>query len=110
MAGDVNQTQFDTKLLPHLKEQYVCSVTGLAENEYQEVYKLSHNICDIFSTSCHDLGCTEIVKHHIHAGEAAYTRQQLSSPPLLYCTSMHLHARHIATVHVQNVNLEIFVF
>ena len=37
---------------------------------------------DIFSTGPHDLGCTDLVQHRIHTGEAAPIRQQPRRLPL----------------------------
>ena len=82
LAGDVNKTQVEEKLPPHLKELYDRSVTGLAESECQEVHKLLCEFSDIFSTGPRDLGCTDLVQHRIHTGEAAPIRQQPRRLPL----------------------------
>ena len=82
LAGDVNKTQVEEKLPPHLKELYNRSVTGLAECECQELHRFLCEFSDIFSTGPHDLGCTDLVQHRIHTGEAAPIRQQPRRLPL----------------------------
>ena len=69
-------------LPPHLKELYERSVAALEETECQEVHKLLNEYSDIFSAGPHDLGCTDLIKHQIHTGEAPPLRQPVRRLPL----------------------------
>ena len=51
------------------------SVTGLTETERMDVCQLLAKFSDVFSAGPHDLGCTDLVKHHIDTGSSKPVRQ-----------------------------------
>ena len=72
--GDEDET-IEIKLPPHLTDLYDCSTRNLSRNESSEVFQLLCDYADIFSTDPSDLGCTDLVQHHISTGNAAPIRQ-----------------------------------
>ncbi len=74
-AGSVGATKKIEELPRHLRDLYDRSVTHLGPDEKRQVRQLLHEFPDVFSAGPHDLGCTDIVKHQIHTGDAAPIRQ-----------------------------------
>ena len=79
LTGCTQNAKILMQLPPHLKEH---SVTVLEETECQEVQKLLNEFSDIFSAGPHDLGCTDLIKHQIHTGEAPPIWQPVRRLPL----------------------------
>ncbi len=81
-AGSVGATKKTEELPHHLRDLYDRSVTHLGPDEKRRVSQLLHEFPDVFSAGPHDLGCTDIVKHQIHTGDAAPIRQSPRRLPL----------------------------
>ena len=71
VVGTTQKVEKETKLSPHLTDLYDRSTGNLTKSESLEVFKLLCEFADIFSTGPNDLGCTNLVRHHINAGDAA---------------------------------------
>ena len=70
ISGQVQRTTTLEELLPHLEDLFARSVTGLTETERMDVCQLLAKFSDVFSAGPHDLGCTDLVKHHIDTGSS----------------------------------------
>ena len=75
VVGAVQNLGGETKLPHHLTDLYNRSTKNLTRSESSEVFKLLCEFADIFSTDHSDLGCTDLVQHHINTGNAAPIRQ-----------------------------------
>ena len=82
ISGCTQRVETIEELPAHLKELYSQNVAGVTETECQAVHKLLCEFSDVFSTSPHDLGCTDLVKYCINTGEAAPMRQPPRRLPL----------------------------
>ena len=82
VLGTVQSVGGETQLPPHLTELYDRSTGSLTKSESHEVFKLLCEYSDIFSTGPNDLGCTDLVQHHISTGNAAPIRQPPRRLPL----------------------------
>ena len=71
----MEKCQVPVTLPPHLKDLYDRSVAGLDGDESTRIYQLLVEFSDVFSKGTHDLGSTDLVKHHINTGDAAPIRQ-----------------------------------
>ena len=80
--GHVQRVEMREVLPTHLKELYDRSIAGLLEAQHPEVHQLLCSYSDVFSTGPDDLGCTDLVKHHIHTGQAVPVRQPPRRLPL----------------------------
>ncbi len=67
----------DTEVPSHLQDLWQRSVVCLTEEQAGEVGQLLSRYADVFSKGDHDLGCTDLVKHHIHTGDA----RPIKTPP-----------------------------
>jgi len=65
VSGQVQRATTVEELPPHLRDLFARSVTGLSESECVDVCQLLTQFSDVFSAGPHDLGCTDLVKHHI---------------------------------------------
>ncbi|MDD9817374.1 MAG: RNase H-like domain-containing protein [Gammaproteobacteria bacterium] len=81
-SGDVQKTATMEKLPPHLRDLFARSVEGLTETECQDVCQLLTEFSDVFSAGPHDLGCTDLIKHHIDTGLSMPVRQPPRRLPL----------------------------
>ena len=81
-AGHTRKTQVETNFPNHLKELYERSTTGLDATEKQVLCNLLCEFSTLFSQRPHDLGRTDLVKHHIHTGTAPPVRQPPRCFPL----------------------------
>ena len=70
------------KLPQHLTDLYDRSTKNLSESESSEVLKFLCEFADTFSTDRSDLGCTDLVQHHINTGNAPPIRQLPRQLPL----------------------------
>ena len=77
--GHVQRVEMREVLPTHLKELYDRSIAGLLEAQHPEVHQLLCSYSDVFSTGH---GCTDLVKHHIHTGQAVPVRQPPRRLPL----------------------------
>ena len=68
ILGTVQNVHKEMKLPPHLTDFYDHSTRSLSKNESSEVFKLLCGFADVFSTDPSDLGCTDLVQHHINTG------------------------------------------
>ena len=75
ISGQVQRTTTVEELPPHLKDLLARSVTGLTETECVDVCQLLAQFSDVFSAGPHDLGCTDLIKHHIDTGSSKPVRQ-----------------------------------
>ena len=82
VARRVEKCQVPVTLPPHLKDLYDRSVAGLDGDESTRIYQLLVEFSDVFSKGTHDLGSTDLVKHHINTGDAAPIRQAPRRLPL----------------------------
>ena len=82
LLGTVQSVGGETQLPPRLTELYDRSTGSLTKSERHEVFKLLCEYSDIFSTGSNDLGCTDLVQHHISTGNAAPIRQPPRRLPL----------------------------
>ena len=58
-----------------MKDLLAQSVAGLTETECADVCQLLAQFSDVFSAGPHDLGCTDLIKHHIDTGSSKPVRQ-----------------------------------
>ena len=79
---NVRRTRSVEILPTHLRDLYNRSILGLEEAKHPEVHQLLCCYSDVFSTSPEDIGCTDLVKHHINTGQAAPVRQPPRRLPL----------------------------
>ena len=82
LTGCTQNAKILMQLPPHLKELYEHSVTALEETECREVHKLFNEFPDIFSAGPDDFGCTDLINHQIHTGEAPPIWKLVSRLPL----------------------------
>ena len=75
VSGQVQRATTVEELPPHLRDLFARSVTGLSESECVDVCQLLTQFSDVFSAGPHDLGCTDLVKHHIDTGSSKPVRQ-----------------------------------
>ena len=66
----------------HLKSLFQCSVDGLATTEKEALHQLLCQFSNLFSADANDLGCTNLVTHEIHTGDAKPIRQPPRRLPL----------------------------
>ena len=76
ISGQVQRTTTVEELPPHLKDLLARSVTGLTETESVDVCQLLAQFSDVFSAGPHDLGCTNLIKHHIDTGCLGWERRK----------------------------------
>ena len=67
-VGNVKRTQAGAKLPDHVRELYERSIVGLDETQEKMLYNLLCEFSGLFSQGSHDLGRTDLVKHHINTG------------------------------------------
>ena len=79
---NVRRTRSVEILPTHLRDLYNRSILGLEEAKHPEVHQLLCCYSDVFSTGPEDIGCTDLVKHHINTGQAAPVRQPPRRLPL----------------------------
>ena len=82
VVGTIQKVEKETNIPPHLTDLYDRSTGSLTKSESLEVFKLLCEFADIFSTGPNDLGCTDLVRHHINTGDAAPIRQPPRRLPL----------------------------
>ena len=80
--GNVKRTQAGTKLPDHVRELYEKSIIGLDENQKKMLFNLLCEFSGLFSQGSHDLGRTDLVKHHINTGTVTPVRQPPRRFPL----------------------------
>ena len=66
----------------HLQPLFHRCVDGLETTEKEVVHQLLCQVSDLFSTGTNDLGCTDLVRHEIHTGDAKPVRQPPKKLPL----------------------------
>ena len=79
----------------HLEDLYMRSSVQLAEEEKQRLGILLRTYSDVFSVGDHDLGCTNLVRHHINTGDGKPIKQ----PP----RRLPIHQRDEADMQVRNM-------
>ena len=80
--GSIKRTQAEMRLPDHVRELYERSIVGLDDTRREMLYHLLCEFSDLFSQGSHDLGRTDLVKHHINTGSAAPVRQPPRRLPL----------------------------
>ena len=66
----------------HLKSLFQRSADGLATTEKEALHQLLCQFSNLFSADANDLGCTDVVNHEIHTGDAKPIRQPPRRLPL----------------------------
>ena len=66
----------------HLEDLFKRSVAELDDSESLLVSQLLMKFSDVFSAGLHDMGCTELIKHHIDTGSYRPIRQPPRRLPL----------------------------
>ena len=82
-CGSVKGARVQRKLPNHVRELYERSIVGLNDTEKEALYNLLCEFSNLFSQGSHDLGRTDLVKHHINTGTAAPVRQPPRRLPLV---------------------------
>ena len=70
------------ELPSHIEPLFQRCVDSLTATEKDELHQLLCQFSDLFSTGSNDLGCTELVRHEIHTGDAKPIRQPPRRLPL----------------------------